>query len=46
MDQEARGGFGEVSHHFAVKVVGDFVAVGVIQGNPQVGQWGRAGPRE
>jgi len=38
MDQEGRGGFGEVSHHFAVKVVGDFVVVGVVQGNPQVCQ--------
>ena len=40
MDQEGRGGFGEVGHHFAVKVVGDFVVIGVVQGNPQVRQWG------
>ena len=40
MDQEGRRGFGEVSHHFAVKLVGDFVVVGVVQGNPQVRQRG------
>ncbi len=40
MDQEGRWGFGEVRHHFAVKVVGNFVVVGVVQRNPQVRQRG------
>ena len=40
MDQEGRGGLGEDGHHFAVKVVGDFAVVGVVQGNPQVRQRG------
>ena len=40
MDQEGQGEFGEVNYHFAVKVVGDFVAVGIVQGNPQVRQGG------
>ena len=44
IDQEGRGGFAEVIHHFAVKVVGNFVVVGVVQGNPQVRQWGGGGP--
>ena len=39
MDQEGRGRFGEVSHHFAVKVVGNFVVVRIVEGNPQVRQW-------
>ncbi len=38
MDQEGRGGFGEVRHHFAIEVVGNFVAVGVVPGSPQVRQ--------
>ena len=38
MDQEGRGGLGEEGYHFAAKVVRDFVAVGVVQGNPQVRQ--------
>ena len=45
MDQKGRGGFGEVSHHFAVQVVGNFLVVGVVQGNPQVRQRGGQNPR-
>jgi hypothetical protein len=40
MDQESRRGLGEEGYHFAVKVVGDLVVVGVVQGNPQVRQGG------
>ena len=40
MDHEGKGGFEEVSHHFAVKLVGDFVVVGGVQRNPQVRQRG------
>ena len=34
LDFRRQGGLGEEGYNFAVKVVGDFVVVGVVQGNP------------